>query len=253
MIQAALKLPHHPGLVDVLAGTARLADAIQLKSEYNLFVLAAGPVPSNPNELIGSETMLETIRSLEDDYDLVIIDTPPVLPVADALHLGVNVSGVVIVTRLGETTRDRLRRTKEALDNVHANLIGVVPNGAVQREDSAYAYAYRYRSKRKAPDIPYAPREPEIEPHPSNLRPAERGGHEATEMNGASKERSSRMSSRKAKHAQTRGGRRSSDESIIPVDDDQEQANDVSATRLIGSSTSPTDEDSANSPHEGPV
>jgi capsular exopolysaccharide synthesis family protein len=174
MVHTYLETPPHVGLVDVLAGTTDLAQAIQHSHRGQVDVLVSGPVPSNPNELIGSETMLATIRQLENDYDMVIIDTPPVLPVADALHLSVNVDAVVVVTRLGETTRDRLRRTKEALVNVHAVIVGVVPNGAIQREDSAYSYAYRYRSRRKAPEVPYAPREPEIEPHPQDMRPAVR-------------------------------------------------------------------------------
>jgi succinoglycan biosynthesis transport protein ExoP len=172
MVHTYLQITDQPGLVDVLAGTTELSDAIRFTEKGHFDVLTSGPVPSNPNELIGSETMLKTIRQLELDYSTVIIDTPPVLPVADALHLSVCVDAVVIVTRLGETTRDRLRRAKEGLVNVHANIVGVVPNGAIQREDSAYSYAYRYRSRKKAPDIPYEPRDPEIEPRPSNLRPA---------------------------------------------------------------------------------
>jgi capsular exopolysaccharide synthesis family protein len=174
MVHTYLQITDQPGLVDVLAGTTSLSDAIRFTEKGHFDVLTSGPVPSNPNELIGSETMLKTIRQLELDYSTVIVDSPPVLPVADALHLSVSVDAVVIVTRLGETTRDRLRRAKEALVNVHANIVGVVPNGAIQREDSAYSYAYRYRSRKKAPDIPYAPREPEIEPRPGNLRPASR-------------------------------------------------------------------------------
>jgi polysaccharide biosynthesis transport protein len=174
MVQTYLQTPEHKGLVDVLAGITELSAALQYSDSGHFDVLTSGPVPSNPNQLIGSATMLRTIRQLERDYEMVIIDTPPVLPVADALNLSVKVDGVVIVTRLGETTRDRLKRTKEALLNVHAGVIGVVPNGAAQREDSAYSYAYRYRSKKKAPDLPYAPRRPVVEPHPDDLRPAGR-------------------------------------------------------------------------------
>jgi succinoglycan biosynthesis transport protein ExoP len=212
MVHTYLETPPHTGLVDVLAGTTALAEAIQYSHRGHVDVLVSGPVPSNPNELIGSETMLETIRLLEDDYDMVIIDTPPVLPVADALHLSVNVDAVVVVTRLGETTRDRLRRTKEALVNVHAVIVGVVPNGAIQREDSAYSYAYRYRSRRKAPEVPYAPQEPEITPHPQNMRPAVR---ESTVDQGQSDsldqtpiESGAEAPRRRGKHAQARRDRK---------------------------------------------
>lgn len=172
MVHTFLQLPDDKGLVDVLAGTAELSEAIHHMEDAGIYVIVSGPVPTNPSELLGSKRMLDTIRELETEFDIVIIDTPPVLPVADALVLGVNVDGVVIVTRLGDTTRDKLRRTKESLQRVHLNIFGVVPNGAIQRDDSAYAYAYRYRSRRKPLTIPYAPRDPQIEPQPDDLIPA---------------------------------------------------------------------------------
>lgn len=172
MVNTFLQVSSDKGLVDVLAGTTELSEATQYVEEGGIHVIVSGPVPTNPSELLGSKRMLDTIRRLETDFDIVIIDTPPVLPVADALLLGVNVDGVVVVTRLGETTRDKLRRTKEGLEKVHANIFGVVPNGAIQREDSAYAYAYRYRSHGKPLSIPYAPRDPQVEPRPDDLVPA---------------------------------------------------------------------------------
>ncbi len=157
----------HKGLVDVLAGTIELSDALQSSEAGPMDVLVAGPVPTNPSELLGSETMLKTIRQLESSYDFVIIDTPPVLPVTDALLIGVHVNAVVVVARLGQTTRDRIRRTTAALTHVNANMAGVVPNGAIEREDSAYYYAYRYRSRRQPLDIPYAAPDPVVAPHPN--------------------------------------------------------------------------------------
>ncbi len=210
MVHSFLGTPDHKGLVDVLAGTVTLSDALQFSEDGPIDVLVAGPVPTNPNELVGSETMLETIRQLESDYDVVIIDTPPVLPVADALLLSVNVSGVVIVARLGETTRDRLRRTKEALNNVHATIVGVVPNGAIQREDSAYYYAYRYRSRGRAATVPYASYEPVVEPHPNDLQPAYRangdGGESSIVSVGAPGEGNTEVSRRRGKHFASRRG-----------------------------------------------
>jgi capsular exopolysaccharide synthesis family protein len=210
MVDNYLETPEHTGLVNVLAGTTVLTDAIQLSEIGQFDVLTSGPIPANPNQLIGSETMANMIGQLEADYDLVIIDTPPVLPVADALNLSVKVDGVVIVTRLGETTRDRLRRTKESLANVHANIIGVVPNSAVQREDSAYSYAYRYRSRGKAPDLPYAPREPEVEPHPDNLRPAGRENDDEPQMtNGSGDQRDQQATSKRNRRGKHVPGSRS--------------------------------------------
>jgi receptor protein-tyrosine kinase len=147
MVQTYLQLATHPGLVHVLTGTVSLAEALQSADIGSFDVLTAGPMPPNPNELIGSASMRETLRQLKSAYDLVIVDTAPILPVADTLHLSLMVGGVIIVARIGETKRERLRRTKEALERVHANIIGVVPNGVIQREDSAYFYAYTYADR----------------------------------------------------------------------------------------------------------
>jgi capsular exopolysaccharide synthesis family protein len=239
MVHTYLQTPDHTGLVDVLAGTTPLSDALQISEAGHFDVLVSGPVPSNPNQLIGSQTMLTTIRQLEHDFDMVIIDTPPVLPVADALNLSVKVDGVVVVTRLGETTRDRLRRTKEALVNVHAAIIGVVPNGAIQREDSAYSYAYRYRSKRKAPDLPYAPREPEIEPHPDNLRPAGREDQTSQESSNLptpppSDQAATRLD-RRGKHVSATQGRPLAESSPAAVENREDPIESVGDARFAGS------------------
>jgi hypothetical protein len=88
--------------------------------------------------------MLDELRAT---HDIVIVDAPPVLPVADALVLVGEVDAVVLVTKVGETTRERLKQAAEAILQVRGNLVGIVPNAVVQREDSAYAYAYRNRSR----------------------------------------------------------------------------------------------------------
>jgi tyrosine-protein kinase len=171
MVHTFLDLPAHAGLVNVLAGTTQLSDALQTSEAGPMDVLVAGPVPINPSELLGSETMLKTVRELENNYDIVIFDTPPVLPVTDALLMAVNVDAVVVVARLGKTTRDRVRRTTAALSQVNANIAGVVPNGASEREDSSYYYAYRYRSKPQ-PSHSNGATPTEVALDPSSLRPA---------------------------------------------------------------------------------
>lgn len=213
MVHTYLETPDHRGLVDVLAGTVELGEALQFSEVGRVDVLVSGPVPTNPNELLGSETMLRTIRQLESDYDLVVIDTPPVLPVADALSIAVHVDAVVIVARLGQTTRDRLRRTKEALANVRANVVGVVPNGAIEREDSAYYYAYRYRSRRQPLDVPYEAYSPSVVAQPKGMRPAHRGNG-----NGSNGDQpvESAASGRRGKHFARRGRSEAGPETTSP-------------------------------------
>jgi non-specific protein-tyrosine kinase len=147
MVADNYDIPSQPGITDVLSGRYNIDKVLQRIDEGRVSVIASGPIPGNPSEILGSDRMLEVLRQLERNFDIVILDAPPVLPVADALVLAVHVDAVVLVTRVGETTRDRLRRAKDAIIKVRGNLVGVVPNAVVQREDSAYAYAYRYRSR----------------------------------------------------------------------------------------------------------
>lgn len=135
------------GLTSYLLGMASVTDVLRPYRDSGVDVITSGPIPSNPSELLGSVRMGKLLDQLEAEYETVIIDVPPVLPVADGLVVGSLVRGVILVARVGDTTRDRLRRSKDAVLRVNQNLLGVVPNHVIQREDSAYAYAYRARSK----------------------------------------------------------------------------------------------------------
>lgn len=139
-----------PGLTDVLSGRVDLDEVLQSFDGERLTILPSGALPRSPSELLGSTAMLEVIKRLEQRFDLVIIDTAPVLPVTDALVIAVNVGGVVIVARLAETTRSSLRRTVSLIKNINARVLGVVANGAIEEEDKRYGYGYGYLSDRKA-------------------------------------------------------------------------------------------------------
>jgi hypothetical protein len=88
--------------------------------------------------------MVELLEELEARYDLVIIDTPPALPVTDALLIAVNAGGTVVVTRLSHTHRNALMRTVDAVRKVNAHLVGIVGNAAVEKEERQYGYGYGY-------------------------------------------------------------------------------------------------------------
>lgn len=153
------------GLAEVLAGQVSLSDAVVQVEGERLWVLPSGAVPKYPSELVGSATMAEVIQNLEQYFDLVVIDTPPVLPVSDALVMGVNAGGVVLVARMGETKRGALKRAVQTVQKVDANLLGIVANAVVLREEKAYGngygYAYgKYTSNRKEAESPL----PELEP-----------------------------------------------------------------------------------------
>ena len=142
-----LDLPADIGLTSILVRAATLESARQRFEHTGVDVITSGPIPPNPSELLGSSRMTDLLDEADAKYDVVIVDAPPVLPVADALVLAVFVKAVVLVAKVGDTTRDRLRRSKDAVLKVNGNLVGVVPNAVIQREDSAYAYAYRYKRR----------------------------------------------------------------------------------------------------------
>lgn len=146
----AFDLPNDgPGLVGVLAGWATLDDALRSVGPDRLAVLPAGSTPDNPSELLGSPRMAELLKELGQLFEVVLVDSPPVLPVTDPLVLAVNATGVVIVVRLGETSRGQVRRTLGSLQKLGVPLLGVVANGALASSDPAYGYGYTYGAKDK--------------------------------------------------------------------------------------------------------
>lgn len=145
----AFGLPNDgPGLAGVLSGWAPLDDALRSVGPDRLAVLPAGSTPVNPSELLGSPRMAELLKELGQLFEVVLVDSPPVLPVTDPLVLAVSATGVVLVVRLGETSREQVRRTIGSLQKLGVPLLGVVANGAVASHDPAYGYTYGAKDKR---------------------------------------------------------------------------------------------------------
>ena len=140
-------LDGEPGLSDALGGDSTVWDALQAPQVENLRVMASGPVPARPTELLQSEAMGELLADLRDVSDFVIIDTSPILPVADALVLAPLVDGVLLVADAAITTRSAVTHTREALDQVDAPLVGAVFNDYDPSRDRGGAgyYGYGYR------------------------------------------------------------------------------------------------------------
>lgn len=113
------------GLADVLTGRASADEAIQA-SGPGLDVLPGGATPQNPSELLGSERMSRLLDEVRGSYDLVLIDSPPLLPVADAAVLARRVDGVLLAVRHGGSTVQQLRASQDALDAVGARVVGSV-------------------------------------------------------------------------------------------------------------------------------
>ena len=116
----------------------------QVASVPNLTVLPAGPVALHPSEMLSSPRMRDLLRTLEPEFDHIIIDTPPVLSVTDACLLSALADSTILVIRAGVTSRAALRRAHEMLEHVDARIMGVILNAADFTEPDLYYYGSRY-------------------------------------------------------------------------------------------------------------
>lgn len=133
------------GLSDVLIGRVELEDALQPWGDGGLFVLAAGTLPPNPSELLGSQAMEALVNVLERDFDVVIFDAPPLLPVTDAAILAGSVAGVILVVAAGKTRRAQLSGAISVLENVGLKPSGLVLNLLPTKGPDGYGYGnYAY-------------------------------------------------------------------------------------------------------------
>lgn len=144
-----LGIESNAGLTTVLIGRAALEDVVQPWGGHDLDVLAAGEVPPNPAELISTRALQELIADVRSRYDVVLIDAPPLLPVADAAILSPLASGVVLVA---DTRRLRRHQLREAVESVHGAggvVLGVVLNRLKPRRSKEYSYESESREERR--------------------------------------------------------------------------------------------------------
>lgn len=105
-------------------------------------VLTGGPIPPNPAELVGSQRMKRLIKEVSEQFDVVLIDTPPIIAVTDAAILAQEVDGVILVIASGEVNKEYAQRAKEQLDIVGAKILGAVINKADIKTSEYYYYYY---------------------------------------------------------------------------------------------------------------
>lgn len=130
------------GLSDVLIGTHTLKAALQQPGSEQLLVMTAGKMPPNPSELLGSTKMQDVVKLLEEWSDWVIIDTPPLLAVADAAAVARWSDGVLLVTQATESTREAGKKALELLGKVGAKITGVVVWGLDESKSGSGSYGY---------------------------------------------------------------------------------------------------------------
>ncbi|UZN04147.1 polysaccharide biosynthesis tyrosine autokinase [Cellulomonas sp. S1-8] len=128
------------GLTTVLIGRATIEDVIQPWGNGKLHVLPSGQIPPNPSELLGSRAMADLLAHLAANYDVVLIDTPPLLPVTDAAILARLTSGALLVVSADKLHRHQLKESIGALEAVGARILGIVINRLERKQSAAYSY-----------------------------------------------------------------------------------------------------------------
>jgi len=130
------------GLTNLLLGQTSLEDALQETDVPNLRLLAAGPIPPNPAEMLGTEAMRAVHEKLVAAAEMVVYDSTPIAAVTDAVVLSRIVDGVIFVVAVRQTPRELVRKAKEQLEQVRANILGVVANRVEVRGSEGYYYYY---------------------------------------------------------------------------------------------------------------
>lgn len=151
------------GLTDVLVGRADLEDVLQDFGQ-GLRVLGCGPLPPNPSELLGSDSLRRLLQRLRAEFDYVVIDAPPLLAVTDAAVLSTLVDGTILVVGAGLVRREQLERALSQLERVEARVLGTVLNRVPTKGPGAYAYSYES----------YAPNVPDEQESPNERKRAAR-------------------------------------------------------------------------------
>lgn len=137
-----LGLEGRAGLTSVLIGRADLRDVIQPWGNSGLHVLPSGQVPPNPSELLGSKAMADTLDELALHYDVILLDTPPLLPVTDAAILTKMVGGALVVVGADRIHRAQLAESLAGLETAGGIVHGLVLNKVARRDSSGYGYGY---------------------------------------------------------------------------------------------------------------
>jgi non-specific protein-tyrosine kinase len=131
-------LSNEQGLTSLILAQEDSAPPLQETGVPGLQLLASGPLPPRPADILGSRRMEAIIGQLRGMADMILFDTPPVAVVTDAAVLAPRVDGVLLVLQAGKTRRERARQARQILEKVKAHIVGVVLNGA--QPERGYGY-----------------------------------------------------------------------------------------------------------------
>lgn len=140
-IESTFNIINPIGLTNYLTEQSVSVNDIFYKTSIDkLYIIPSGPIPPNPSELIGSKKMEKLIKMLEDAFDLIIYDAPPVLSVTDAQILSTKVDGTVIVVRVNKTEKEAVKQAVELIKHVNGKIIGTILNDVVGESNGYYGY-----------------------------------------------------------------------------------------------------------------
>ena len=179
MISTIFGIEREPGLSDVILGNYNWEEVIKTDTDImmgkmgmeditttapginNLNIITSGLVPPNATELLNSSRMSEILAQVKDSYDIVLIDSSPVLTTTDAVIVATKADGVVMIYQVGQVARGALKRAKTQLENAKATVIGVVLNGLKPetgkdyKDYGYYGYYYGYGSESEERQVPW--------------------------------------------------------------------------------------------------
>lgn len=144
-VNKKLKIKNQLGLSSLLGGFCKVSEAVK-GIQDNLDVLTAGAIPPNPSELLGSDNMTKLLDALDDYYEYIIIDTPPLNIVTDALVVAPKTDGLIMVLREGKVTHDEFKKALNSIEFADVNLLGAIINRSGGRGKKGYygsSYAYK--------------------------------------------------------------------------------------------------------------
>lgn len=142
-VHKTFEIPQLYGLTNFLVDRMELDEVIQKVEEFdNMHIITSGTKPPNPAEIIGTHSFESLIQKVRERYDIILIDTPPVLSVTDAAVISKEVDGVVLVVAANQSRKDEVRRAKIALERVGAKILGALICRADLKKRGYYYYYY---------------------------------------------------------------------------------------------------------------
>jgi len=144
VIHKVFNLKKEPGVTNFLSSQTNDYESIVKKTEIeNLYVITSGVIPPNPSEMLGSNRMIEFVRLLEVNFDMILFDSPPLVAVTDANMISREIDQIILVVKVGQTDKKAFHHTISNLKNIKAPIGGVIMN-AVKNKSSYGSYYYYY-------------------------------------------------------------------------------------------------------------